>query len=166
MVVGEIAILFMLVLGAGLMVLEAVAPGSDLIVVGITLFATGLTAWLLPGASLPLLLFVFVGVGISSFYGYRKMVDFDNTKAQKTDSSSDLEYREGTTIEDITSEKGKVKLDEGAGMTTEFQARCKYGTISKGTRVIVTDSGGGSILEVMPSEESERDKMLETSEQL
>ena len=166
MAVSETAILIMLIAGAAFMIFEAIAPGADLIVVGIALFLTGLVGWLVPGVTLPILLFIFVAVSVCSYYIYNELVSFETGEGDQTSGSDSLEYNEGTAIEDITPESGRVKLDDGAGMSTRFQARCPHGRIEKGTRVIVTDAGGGSILEVMPMEDSKGDELLTESEKI
>lgn len=166
MAVSETLILVMLIAGAAFMIFEAIAPGADLIVVGIALFLTGLVGWLIPGATLPVLLLVFIAVAVTSYYLYDELVSFESGEGDQTSGSDDLEYNEGTAVEDITPESGRVNLDEGAGMSTKFQARCPHGRIEEGTRVIVTDAGGGSILEVMPMDDSRVDELLTESERI
>ena len=166
MAVSESVILILLIVGATFMIFEAIAPGADLIVVGIALFLTGLVGWLIPSVTLPLLLLVFVGVAVSSYYLYHNFVVFENGEGDQTSGSDDLEYNEGTAIEDITAESGRVRLDEGVGMSTKFQARCPHGKIEEGTIVMVTDSGGGSILEVMPMDDSKVDELLTESDRI
>ena len=70
--------LLLVVLGAGLMIMEAFAPGAHFIVIGIALFAAGLVGLGLSSFGFPtaLLLLVVAGVvvaaGATALYGYRQ----------------------------------------------------------------------------------------------
>lgn len=158
MVLSQTVILGMMIIGATLIIAEAFIPGADLLVVGFTLFVTSLVAWSLPWLSIPIIFVISVIVAVGSFYLYHNYITYGNEKG-KTSDSSDLEYTEGTVVEKVTKTSGRVQLEEGSGMSTVFQARSPEGEIEEGTEVIVTDSGGGSILEVVPTEEKQMDKM-------
>lgn len=160
MAVSELILLSIVSVGALLMIMEAVAPGSDLVVVGFSLFVTGVFGWLVPGVTLPILIVVFILVSLASYYLYENYFVLE-ISGDDTSDSSDLMYSSGTAIEDINSNSGKIRLDEGVGMTDEYQARSEYGKIEKGSRVVVTDPGGGSVLNVIP--ESEKDVSMEKS---
>lgn len=161
MPVSETIIIGTLVAGAVLMILEALAPGANFIVVGVTLLLTGLSALLIPGITLPVLLLIFILIGGSTLYFYNNVSIYEEN-VDKTSDSKDLEYTEGVVINKVTTTEGRVKLDQGSGMSRKFQARCPQGSIEEGTRIIVTDSGGGSILEVVPENEKDMEEMFDT----
>jgi len=161
MAIGETVILGMVVIGAILMMMEALIPGANFIVVGVTILVTGLLALLIPSVTIPILVAVFVVVGASTFYFYNNFSLYEDNVDQTSDSG-DLEYAEGVVIDKVTPNDGRVKLDESTSMSKKFQARCPQGMIDEGTRVVVTDAGGGSILKVVPTNESGMNEMFET----
>lgn len=161
MAIGETVILGMVVIGAVLMILEALIPGANFIVVGVTVLLTGLSALAIPGVTIPILVVIFTIVGASTLYFYNN-IDLYEDDVDQTSDSDDLEYSEGLVIDEVTPNRGRVKLEESTGMTDRFQARCPQGSIEEGTKIVVTDAGGGSILEVVPRDESEMDEMFDT----
>lgn len=149
MPVGETIIALMLIVGSILMIAEAIIPGAEFIVVGVTLFLTGLIAWILPTVTIPLLLVISLAIGILSLYTYRNLSIYGE-EIGKTTGSSEIEYKEGVCLEKITETEGKVKIDDSTVMNPRFQARTPSGEIEEGEKIIVTDAGGGSVLEVVP----------------
>ena len=68
--------LFLVLVGAGLIIAEAFAPGAHFFVVGVALFAAGLVGYLLPVTG-PLAVFIMSFVVIASaaatLFAYRRM---------------------------------------------------------------------------------------------
>lgn len=142
----------LVILGAGLMVLEAFAPGAHFIVVGIALLAAGLVGILLgpllPAAALAIVLAAVVLVsGGVSLYAYRQFDFYGGKGAGRTSDSKSLRGKTGRVTERVTKTGGEVKLDSG-GFNPHYQARSFDGEISEGEEVMVVDPGGGNVLTV------------------
>lgn len=159
-IVPETVVAALILLGAGLMIAETVAPGANFVVVGVGLLITGFIAFLLPFGSPIILPIVFVVVSAITFYFYKELAFSDDNTAQTTDASS-LKYKEGIVTEKVTPTQGQVRItDDVSLMNSKFQARCDQGEIPEDTEIIVNNPGGGSILRVRPKDSSEYDKML------
>lgn len=158
MAISQTIILGILALGSLLMIAEAIIPGASFIVVGVTLFITGIIAAIFPIPSLIWLLPIIIVIGSISIYTYKNLEIYEHEKDRTTDSD-DLKFKEGYVINKVTETSGRVKLKNTSSMNNVFQARCRSGEISEGTEIMVTDSGGGSVLEVTPVKESEIDDM-------
>ncbi|MUV88106.1 NfeD family protein [Natronomonas sp. CBA1123] len=144
---------FLLILaGAGLMVMEAFAPGAHFIVIGIALLAAGLVGLLLggllPSAALPLVLAaVVLAAGGAALYVYRTFDFYGGKGTGRTSDSASLQGKTGRVTERVTKSGGEVKLDSG-GFNPYYQARALDGDIEEGEEVIVVDPGGGNVLTV------------------
>lgn len=144
---------FLLVLlGAGLIVMEAFAPGAHFIVIGIALLAAGLVGLLLggvlPSAALPLVLAaVVLAAGGAAFYVYRTFDFYGGKGSGQTSDSASLQGKTGRVTQRVTKSGGEVKLDEG-GFNPYYQARAFDGDIEEGEEVIVVDPGGGNVVTV------------------
>ena len=145
--------LLLVVLGAGLMVMEAFAPGAHFIVVGIALFAAGLVGIGLSSINVPaaILLLVVAGVvvaaGGTALYGYRQFDFYGGTGSGQTSDSSSLRGKTGRVTERVAASTGEVKLDSG-GFNPYYQARALDGEIPEGEEVMVVDPGGGNVVTV------------------
>jgi len=145
--------LLLIVLGAGLMIMEAFAPGAHFIVIGIALFAAGLVGIGLSSIGVPaaILLLVVAGVvvtaGGTALYGYRQFDFYGGTGSGQTSDSSSLRGKTGRVTERVTSSNGEVKLDSG-GFNPYYQARALDGEIPEGEEVMVVDPGGGNVVTV------------------
>jgi membrane protein implicated in regulation of membrane protease activity len=144
---------FLLVLlGAGLMVMEAFAPGAHFIVIGIALLAAGLVGLLvgglLPSAALPLVLAaVVLAAGGAALYVYRTFDFYGRKGSGRTSDSASLRGKTGRVTERVTKNGGEVKLD-GGGFNPYYQARAFDDDIEEGEEVMVVDPGGGNVLTV------------------
>ncbi|MFW5965031.1 MAG: NfeD family protein, partial [Natronomonas sp.] len=133
---------FLLILaGAGLMVMEAFAPGAHFIVIGIALLAAGLVGLLLggllPSAALPLVLAaVVLAAGGAALYVYRTFDFYGGKGSGRTSDSASLQGKTGRVTERVTKSGGEVKLDSG-GFNPYYQARALDGDIEEGEEVIV-----------------------------
>lgn len=141
--------LLLLLAGAGIAVLEAVAPGAHFIVLGTALFVAGLAGVLLPSVfggplALAALVLVFGGVAL---YGYRELELYQGSGSGRTRDSDSLRGRTGRVTEPVTETEGQVKLD-GGGFNPFYAARSVAGTIPEGAEVVVVDPGGGNVLTV------------------
>jgi membrane protein implicated in regulation of membrane protease activity len=144
--------LVLLLAGAGLVVLEALAPGAHFIVIGVALLAAGLVGTLLGGVLGPLtpllLAAVVLVAGAGSLYAYRNVGIYGERDGGRTSDSSSLRGKTGRVTEQVTREGGQVKLSEGGGFNPYFEARSPDGTIEAGTEVMVVDPGGGNVVTV------------------
>ena len=157
--------LLLLLVGAGLIVAEALAPGAHFFVIGAALFVAGLVGVFLPPgleAVTPLILAVIVLVvaGVT-LWGYRQFEMTDMPSAGRTSDSASLRGKTGRVVERVTETDGVVKLEEG-GFNPNYQARSTGGAIPEGQDVIVLDPGGGNVLTVesMADLEDEIDREL------
>ena len=145
--------LLLIVLGAGLMIMEAFAPGAHFIVIGIALFAAGLVGIGLSSIGVPaaILLLVVAGVvvaaGGTALYGYRQFDFYGGSGSGQTSDSSSLRGKTGRVTARVTSSNGEVKLDSG-GFNPYYQARALDGEIPEGEEVMVVDPGGGNVVTV------------------
>ncbi|WP_254838743.1 NfeD family protein [Natronomonas marina] len=144
---------FLLVLiGAGLMIMEAFAPGAHFIVIGIALLAAGLVGLfvgpVLPAVALPLVLAaVVIAAGGGALYAYRQFDFYGGKGSGQTSDSKSLRGKTGRVTERVTESSGEVKLD-GGGFNPYYQARALDGEIPEGEEVMVVDPGGGNVVTV------------------
>jgi membrane protein implicated in regulation of membrane protease activity len=149
---------FLLVLiGAGLMVAEAVAPGAHLIVLGVALFVAGLIG--MYGAEFGLndpyaIAALILGTGAVALYVYRRFDFYGGRGEGRTSDAGSLTGEVGEVTERVTDSEGEVKLRHG-GLNPFFEARTEGEPIPAGTRVVVTDPGGGNVVTVERDTERE-----------
>lgn len=144
--------LLLLLVGAGLIIAEAFAPGAHFFVAGVALFLAGIvgiaTAAVL---SVELTMLVMTAVvivsAIGTLYAYRELDIYGGTGEGKTSDSSSLRGKTGRVTETVTPTAGEVKLDQG-GFNPYFKARSVHGEIPEGEEVMVVDPGGGNVLTV------------------
>ena len=152
--------LVLLLVGAGLMVAEALAPG-----VGSALTVAGLVGLVLAPVLGPLTPFVLALVvlvaGGATLGVYRKLGVGQGGDGSKTSDSNSLRGQTGRVTERVTASDGEVKLDDG-GFNPYYRARSMDGEISEGTEVMVLDPGGGNVVTVAPTSggEDEIDREL------
>ena len=157
--------LVLLLVGAGLMVAEALAPGAHFIVVGSALTVAGLVGLVLAHVLGPLTPFVLALVvlvaGGATLGVYRKLGVGQGGDGSKTSDSNSLRGQTGRVTERVTASDGEVKLDDG-GFNPYYRARSMDGEISEGTEVMVLDPGGGNVVTVAPTSggEDEIDREL------
>ncbi|MFB6205828.1 MAG: NfeD family protein [Haloglomus sp.] len=144
--------LILLLAGAGLIVLEALAPGAHFIVVGVALLAAGLVGTLLGGVLGPLtpllLTVVLLVAGAGSLYAYRNLGIYGREDSGRTSDSTSLQGKTARVTERVTPDGGEVKLAEGGGFNPYYRARSVDGVIEEGEEVLVVDPGGGNVLTV------------------
>lgn len=158
--------------GLVLSIMEALAPGANLIVVGVALLAAGLLGLLLGPIAGPFVLGIAVLVfGAIAFTIYRDLGLYETSEQQTTDSG-DLKGGFATVTERVTPQEGEVKVDDG-GFNPYYSARSMDEEIPEGTEVMVIDPGGGNVLTVVPVEggdaidrELARGREAETVEEL
>jgi membrane protein implicated in regulation of membrane protease activity len=142
--------MLLLLAGAGLVVLEALAPGAHFIVVGVALLVAGLVGILLGSALGPLtplvLAAVVLAAGAGTLYAYRNL-DFYSQDAGRTSDSDALRGKTGRVTERVTGDGGEVKLEDG-GFNPYYRARSLDGAIEVGEEVLVVDPGGGNVVTV------------------
>jgi membrane protein implicated in regulation of membrane protease activity len=146
---GSLAFLLVLI-GAGLMVAEAVAPGAHLIVLGVALFVAGLIG--MYGASYGLndpyaIAALVLGSGALALYVYRRYDFYGGRGEGRTSDVNSLTGEVGEVTERVTDSDGEVKLRHG-GLNPFFEARTDGDPIPAGSRVVVTDPGGGNVVTV------------------
>ena len=150
-VLGVPLSLLLLLVGAGLVVAEAMAPGAHFIVIGVALLAAGAVGLALGGALgalTPLVLAAVVLVaGAATFKFYRDLGIRNRVSGGKTSDSDSLRGQTGRVTERISHDGGEVKLDDG-GFNPYYRARSMDGDIEEGEEVIVIDPGGGNVLTV------------------
>lgn len=146
--------LVLLLVGAGLMVAEALAPGAHFIVVGSALTVAGLVGLVLAPVLGPLTPFVLALVvlvaGAATLGVYRKLGVGQGGDGSKTSDSNSLRGQVGYVTERVTASEGEVKLEEG-GFNPYYRARSMDGEIPEGTEVMVLDPGGGNVVTVAPT---------------
>ncbi len=148
--------LLLILLGAGLMIMEAFAPGAHFIVIGLALLAAGLAGLalggILPAAVLTLVLAaVVVLAGGVALYVYRQFDFYGGKGAGRTSDSRSLRGKTGRVTEHVTKSSGEVKLD-GGGFNPYYQARAFGDDIPEGEEVMVVDPGGGNVVTVEATE--------------
>lgn len=150
-VLGVPLSLLLLLVGAGLVVAEAMAPGAHFIVIGVALLAAGAVGLALGstlGALTPLVLAAVVLLaGAATFKFYRDLGIRNRVSGGKTSDSDSLRGQTGRVTERISRDGGEVKLDDG-GFNPYYRARSMDGDIEEGEEVIVIDPGGGNVLTV------------------
>ncbi|MDS0277457.1 NfeD family protein [Halomicroarcula sp. S1AR25-4] len=157
--------LLLFLAGAGLVVAEALAPGTHFFVLGIALLTAGLVGLFIPaslGIFAPIILAVVVlATTAATLWGYRQL-DFAGGDRGQTLSSSSLQGQFGTVTERVTKSAGEVKLEDG-GFNPYYQARSVDGVIEVGTEVMVVDPGGGNVItvEAVNATDDDIDRALE-----
>jgi len=145
---GQSLSFLLVVAGTALCVMEALAPGAHLIVLGVALLVAGLVGLFVPAAATPFVLAGLVlGVGAVSLYLYRNYELYRGTGRGQTRDAEDLRGSRGYVVEEVTPREGRVKLQSG-GFDSSYGARSISGTIPEGTNVVVVDPGGGNIVTV------------------
>lgn len=143
--------LVLVLAGAALVILEAMAPGAHFIVLGVALLTTGLVGLLLGPALGPFIPFVLAAIllvsGGIALFAYREFDFYGGKGSGRTSDSESLRGKTGRVTSRVTETDGEVKLDEG-GFNPHFQARTIDGTIDEGEEIIVVDPGGGNVLTV------------------
>lgn len=159
--------LLLVLAGTVLMILEAMAPGANFIVLGVALFLAGLIGMVFGPLGAPLALAGMVLLfGAAAFWVYNQ-VDFYGSEAGRTKDSNSLKGEQGRVTETVTPTDGEIKLD-GGGFNPYYQARSIEGTISEGEEVMVVDPGGGNVVTVEPLDmmgADEIDRALERDRQ-
>lgn len=141
--------LLLVLAGTVLMILEAMAPGANFIVLGVALFLAGLIGMTFGPLGAPLALAGMVLLfGAAAFWVYNQ-VDFYGSEAGRTKDSDSLKGEQGRVTETVTPTDGEIKLD-GGGFNPYYQARSMEGTIEEGEEVMVVDPGGGNVVTVEP----------------
>lgn len=149
--------LVLTVAGVALLIAEAMAPGAHLIVLGVALLVAGLFGLVLGPAASPLVLAaVVLGVGGVTLVAYRRLDIYGGKGVARTKDSGSLAGKEGWVTERVTQTRGQVRLADG-GFDPVYSARSMEGDIEEGTRVIVVDPGGGSVLTVASVEDLDAD---------
>lgn len=149
-IIAESFSYLMLIAGALLVMAEAIIPGAQFIVIGISLLMTGLVSVIAPFGGILLLIVTFFLTAVVTVYGYNYLDLYGESQGSTSDSDT-LDYQEGIVKERVTQEDGVIEItSSNIGFGSTFQARSPTKPIPEGTEVIVTDSSGGSILEVVP----------------
>lgn len=143
--------LLLVVVGIGLAIAEALAPGAHFVVLGVALLAAGLVGLLLPGGiATPFILAGLVlGFGGLALYAYREFDLYGGSGAGRTADSESLRGKTGRVTERVTPDGGEVKI-EGGGFAPFYSARSHDEEIAVGTEVMVIDPGGGNVVTVEP----------------
>jgi len=145
--------LLLLLVGAGLVIAEAFAPGAHFFVVGVALFAAGLVGLALsPLVGVGAINFVIMAAvvlvaSLATLFAYRELDIYEGQGKDKTSDSSSLRGKSGRVTERVSPTEGEVKL-EGGGFNPYYRARSVDGEIPEGEEVIVVDPGGGNVLTV------------------
>jgi membrane protein implicated in regulation of membrane protease activity len=143
--------LVLTLLGGGLIVAEAFAPGASFFPVGVGLFAAGLVGFLLPSFLGPLAWLVMAGIVVlatgGTLWAYWEFDLMTGGGKDRTSDSESLRGQLGHVTERVTPRSGEVKLDDG-GFNPYYKARSVDGEISEGEEIIVLDPGGGNVLTV------------------
>jgi membrane protein implicated in regulation of membrane protease activity len=146
----------LLLVGTGLIVAEALAPGAHFFVAGVSLFVAGLVGFILPPAlgifNVLILAAVVLATGGATLYAYRQFDIYTGAGVDQTSDSDSLRGQTGRVTEPVTPREGEVKLDDG-GFNPVYRARSVDGEIPVGTEIIVLDPGGGNVLTVESVEE-------------
>lgn len=146
--------LLLILVGAGLIIAEAFAPGAHFFVVGVALFAAGLVGYLgaallpIPGAiNLLLMSIVVIVASLATLWVYRELDVSGGPGQGQTSDSSSLRGSTGRVTERVTPTEGEIKLSDG-GFNPFYKARSMDGEIPEGEEVIVIDPGGGNVVTV------------------
>lgn len=153
----DISLAYLLLLAGVILIIgEALAPGTHVIVVGVALLLAGLVGTLF-GPLSPLVLAAIVLVtGLATFYIYREFEFYSGDDHGQTTHSDTLRGELGHVTEQVTPRGGEVKLENG-GFNPYYSAQSESGTIEEGEEVMVLDPGGGNVLTVAPVGGSEMD---------
>jgi membrane protein implicated in regulation of membrane protease activity len=144
--------LLLILVGAGLIIAEAFAPGAHFFVVGVALFAAGLVGYLgafvLPGTvNLVLMSLIVIVASLATLWVYRELDVMGGSGKAKTSDSDSLRGSTGRVTERVTPTEGEIKLADG-GFNPYYKARSMDGEIPEGEEVIVVDPGGGNVVTV------------------
>jgi membrane protein implicated in regulation of membrane protease activity len=140
--------LLLVILGIGLSISEALAPGAHFIVVGVALLVAGIVGLFVPFVSGPLALAAIVFIsGAGSLFIYREFDFYGGANAGATTDSDSLRGRSGRVTERVTETGGEIKL-EGGGFNPYYSARSIDSEIPEGTEAMVVDPGGGNVVTV------------------
>lgn len=146
--------LLLILVGAGLIIAEAFAPGAHFFVVGVALFAAGLVGYLsgallpIPGSiNLLLMSIVVIAASLATLWVYREIDVMGGPGKGQTSDSSSLRGSTGRVTERVTPTEGEIKLSDG-GFNPYYKARSMDGEIPEGEEVIVVDPGGGNVVTV------------------
>ena len=155
--------LLLTVIGIVLIIMEAMAPGAHLIVLGVALLGAGLIGLALGPTvgvlATPLALAAMVLLfGSLALFVYREFDFYGGKGAGQTSDSDSLSGQVGRVTERVTETSGEVKLQDG-GFNPYYRARSISGTIEEGTEVIVVDPGGGNVITVDAIEGDEYDSI-------
>jgi membrane protein implicated in regulation of membrane protease activity len=155
--------LLLVILGIGLSISEALAPGAHFIVVGVALLVAGLVGLFVPLVSGPLALaaLVVLSGGVSLFV-YREFDFYGGSNASATTDSDSLRGRNGRVTERVTETGGEI-IVVGGGFNPYYCARAIDGEIPEGSEVMVVDPGGGNVVtvEALDVIEDDIDRKLE-----
>lgn len=144
--------LFFMLVGAGLIIMEAFAPGAHFFVAGVALFAAGVVGILLPAGIPTALAFVIMSIVVLAsaaltLMGYRQLDIYGGGGKKKTTDSASLRGKTGHVTERVTPTEGEIKLKQG-GFNPYYKARSVDTEIPEGEEVMVVDPGGGNVLTV------------------
>ncbi|MGM0397398.1 MAG: NfeD family protein [Halobacteriota archaeon] len=147
-VLGQSLSLLLFSAGIVIAIMEALAPGAHLIVLGVALMAAGLIGLLVPSLASPLVLALLVTItGGAALVVYRRLNLYQGTDTGQTRSSDDLRGERGHVVERVTERSGRVKLERG-GFDSTYAARSLEGEIPVDAEIVVIDPGGGNVITV------------------
>jgi membrane protein implicated in regulation of membrane protease activity len=147
--------LLLIISGLGVSLMEALAPGAHLIVLGVALLLAGLVGLLIGSFATPIVLAALVLLfGAVALVGYRELDIYGGKGSGKTRDSTSLRGKIGYVTERVTPTSGEIKLEEG-GFNPYYAARSIDSEISEGAEVIVVDPGGGNVVTVAALDEGE-----------
>jgi len=140
--------LLLVILGVGLSISEALAPGAHFIVLGVALLTAGLIGLAVPFLAGPIALAVLVVLsGAVSLVAYRELDLYGGSGTGTTSDSDSLRGSTGRVTERVTEAAGEIKI-AGGGFNPYYSARTVDGEIPEGTEVMVVDPGGGNVVTV------------------
>lgn len=149
----------LVIAGIVLLVMEAMAPGANFIVLGVALLVAGLVGLVFTPLASPLALAGMVlVVGALALFVYREFDLYGGTEAGRTSNSDSLTGQTGYVTERVTKQSGQIKLEDG-GFNPYYQARSMDREIEEGAEVIVVDPGGGNVLTVDSFEHLDEDEI-------
>ncbi|MFC7116090.1 NfeD family protein [Natronoarchaeum sp. GCM10025703] len=153
----------LVIAGIILLMMEAMAPGANFIVLGVALLVAGLLGLavgsVLGGTVSTLVLAGMVLItGAATLFVYREFDLYGGTEAGQTSNSDSLTGQTGYVTERVTKTDGQIKLEDG-GFNPYFQARSMDQEIEEGAEVIVVDPGGGNVLTVDSFEHLDEDEI-------
>jgi len=151
--------LLLTISGIVLVIMEALAPGAHLIVLGVALLGAGLAGMFFTPLAAPLVLAAMVtAFGALALFVYREFDFYGNKGIDQTSDSDSLSGKTGRVVERVTDSGGRVKIESG-GFNPYFEARAFDEPIDEGESVIVVDPGGGNVLTVATSDALETDSL-------